>query len=69
MAEKGGLQNLGADLGQPQHRFLLGLSSGLPDTMPMLGIALVQLRLSNNSINYSIFTLCISLTVSAPPDI
>ena len=46
MVEKDGLQNLGADLGLPQHQFLLGLSSGLPDTMPVPGRALARLRLS-----------------------
>ena len=51
MAEKDGLQDLGADLGLLQHRFLLGLSSGLPDTMPVPRIALERLRLSNDAIN------------------
>ena len=49
MAEKDDLQNLEADLGLLQHRFLRGLSSGLPDTMPAPGIALERLRLSNDA--------------------
>ena len=51
MAEKGDLENLEGDLGLPQRRFLLGLSSGLPDIMPLPGIAFARMRPSNDVIN------------------
>jgi len=71
MAERDDLQNLGGDLGLPQRRVLLGLSSGLPDTAPLPRIALSRLRLSNDAsaINGTINNLVfLSLTVSAPPE-
>ena len=46
-----GLRNLANDWGLPQRRFLLGLSSGLLDTMPSPGIAFARLTSSNHTIN------------------
>ena len=51
MEEKGDLQNLGGDLGLPQCRFLLELSSGLPDSEPSPGRIPAQLMSSNDAIN------------------
>ena len=55
MAKKDDHQSLGDDLGLPQHRFLLGLSSGLLDIMPLPGTMLAQSKLSNDAINDIIF--------------
>ena len=51
MAEKDGLQNLGADVCPPQHRFLLVLFSGPPDEVPWQGIAPAQLTMSNDAVD------------------
>jgi hypothetical protein len=51
MAEKDDLQNLGGDLGLPQSQFLPELSSGLPDIVPLPGITLALLSLSDKEIN------------------
>ena len=50
MAEKNDLQNLGGDVGQPQHRFRLVLFSGPPDIVPWPGTETVRLTLSNDTV-------------------
>ena len=69
MAEKNDLQNLGGDVGQPQHRFRLVLFSGPPDIVPWPGTETVRLTLSNDTVyNITQKKKHQSLTVSAPPD-
>jgi hypothetical protein len=51
MAEKDDHQNLGGDLGLSQSRSLPELSSALPDIVPLLGITLAPLSLSDEAIN------------------
>ena len=51
MAKKHDHQNLEVDLGPPQRRSLLGLSSELPDIVPSQGITIAQMRQSNDIIN------------------
>ena len=51
MAKKDGHQNPVGDLGPPQRRFLLGLSSGLPDVVPSLRIWFAQPMLSDDAIS------------------
>ena len=70
MVEKDDLQYPGGYLRLPQRQVLLGLSSGLPDRVPTLEIAISRLRLTNDAgtIKLSMISLFRSLTVSAPPD-
>ena len=65
MAEKNDLQGSGGDRGLSQHRF--PFASGLPDTMPVPGITLGLLRLSNDDVITDV--PCFLLTVSAPPNV
>ena len=67
MAEKDDLQNLGGDVGPPQHRFLLVLFSGPLDIVPWSGIGSAPPTLSNDAVD-NIFhgILFRLLTVSAP---
>ena len=67
MAEKDGRENLGDDLDQRRHQFLLELSSALQDRVPSPGIAFARMMPSNNAISYAIYSF-ILLTVSAPPE-
>ena len=66
MAEKDGLQNLGGDLGPPQRQFLLGLSSGLLDVVPSLGIWFAQSMLSDDAISdiFLIFLATFAYSIS-----
>ena len=64
MAGKDDLQNLGGDLGPPQHRFLLVLSSGRPDIMPWPGIGPVRLMLSNDAVDKLVHDILVSFTYS-----
>jgi len=50
MGKKDDLQNLGGDVGPPQHRSLLVPFSGPLDIVPWLGIESAQLTLSNDVI-------------------
>ena len=70
MAEKDDRENLGVDLGQQQHQFLLELSSALQGKVPSPGIMFARMTLSNDKISNSNTTmfLFLLLTVSAPPD-
>ena len=65
MGEKNDLQNLGGDVGPPQHRFLLVPFSGPLDTVPWPGIESAQLTLSNDVVdnivdNLALFTYSFS---------
>ena len=51
MAEKDDHENLGDDLGQRQHQFLLELSSVLQDRVPSPGIAFARMIKSNDAIS------------------
>ena len=51
MAEKDDLQNLGGDVGPPQHQFPLVLFSGPPDIVPWPGIGPARLMLSNDVVD------------------
>jgi len=62
MAVKDDLQNLGGDVGPPQHRFLLGLFSGLLDRVSSPGIALARLMLSSGAVNDTINDILVSRT-------
>jgi hypothetical protein len=67
MVEKDDLQNLGGDVGQPQHRFLLVLFSVPPDIVPWPGIGPARLTLSNDAVDnivHDIFDSC-TYSVSA----
>ena len=59
MAEKDGRENLGDDLGQQHHQFLLELFSELQDKVPSPGIMFAQMTQSNDKISdnntYTIF--------------
>ena len=68
MAEKDDRKNLGDDLGQRQHLFLLELSSEFQDRVPSPGIAFARMLWSNDDgISDMILPFLSSLlTVSAP---
>ena len=51
MAEKDDLQNLGGDVGPPQHRFLLVLFFGPPDIVPWPVTGPAQLTSSNDAVD------------------
>ena len=58
MVVKDDLQNLGGDVGPPQHRFLLVLFSGPPDIVPWPGIGPARLKLSNDAFNNIVRDTC-----------
>jgi hypothetical protein len=62
MAEKDDLQNLGGDVGPPQHRFLPVLFSGPPDIVPLPEIESAQLNLSNDVVNNIVHIILVSFT-------
>jgi hypothetical protein len=64
MAEKDDLQNLGGDVGPPQHQFLLVLFSGRPDIVPWSGIGSAWLMLSNDVVDNIVHDILVSLTYS-----
>jgi hypothetical protein len=64
MAEKDDLQNLGGDVGPPQHRFLLVLFSGPPDIVPWPGIGSARLTLSNDVVNNTVHEILALFTYS-----
>ena len=64
MAEKDDHQNLGDDVHQPQHQFLLVLFSGRPDILPWQGIVSARLTLSNNAVNNIFHDILASFTYS-----
>ena len=68
MAEKDDRKNLGDDMGQQQHLFLLELSSEIQDRVPSPGIAFARMIRSNDDgISDMILPFLSSLlTVSAP---
>ena len=51
MAEKYDRENLGDDLGQRQRQFLLELSSGIQDRVPLQGIVFARMIQSNDAIS------------------
>jgi hypothetical protein len=64
MAEKNDLQNLGGDVGPPQHRFLLVLSSGPPDIVPWRGKGTARPTLSNDAVDNIVHGIFVSFTYS-----
>jgi hypothetical protein len=64
MAEKNDLQNLGGDVGPPQHRFLLVPFSGPPDILPWSGIGSARLSLSNDVVDNTVHNIFASFTYS-----
>ena len=64
MAEKDDPQNLGGDVGPPQHRFLLVLFSEPPDIVPWLGIGPPRPTLSNVAVDVIVHDILVSLTYS-----
>ena len=64
MAEKDDHQNLGGDVGPPQHRFLLVLFSGPPDIVPWQGIGPARLTLSNDVVDNVVHDILVSFTYS-----
>ena len=70
MAEKDGRENLGDDLGQRQHLFLLELSSEFQDRVPLPGIVFARMiRSKDDEIGYTMFLFLLNLlTVSAPAE-
>ena len=69
MAEKYDRENLGDDLGQRQRQFLLELSSGVQDRVPLQGIVFARMIhwQSNDAISDILTLSFFLLTVSAPP--
>jgi hypothetical protein len=64
MAEMDDLQNLGGDVGPPQHRFLLVPFSGTPDIVPRPGIGSARLTLSNDAVDNIVHDILVSFTYS-----